>query len=350
MAAPRADNFPSVRAASIEGFAELTRRLGGDPADLLQQAGLDARVLVEPDLRIEATQLARLLELAAFGTGADDFGLRLAQMHGLANLGPIGILAREERSVGEALRTLIDYLYLHNSATYLRIDDTGANAVIAVFQRVDASIPSRQMMDLAIGATVGVLRSFLGPEWHPVSAQLASAAPRRFATHQRVFRCPIEFDASLNALHVASDDLRAPIQSSSSAFQKQARQWIESLAIRAKTEATFTDDARRLIAMLLSSGRCSADRLAGFYGVNRRTLHRRLDQSGQSFMSLVNAVRRELADSRVSEGRLSLGDISHSLGFDQQSSFSRWFRKEFGMSAAEWRRQPRDVAGAQQNT
>jgi AraC-like DNA-binding protein len=267
-------------------------------------------------------------------------------MHGLANLGPIGILAREERSVGEALRTLIDYLYLHNSATYLRIDDTAEIAVIAVFLQVDATVPSRQMMDLAIGAAVGVLRSFLGEKWHPVTAQLTGAAPRRLGTHQRVFRCPIEFDAPLNALHVCAKDLRAPIQSSSSAFQRQARQWVESLAMRAQSQATFTDDARRLIAMLLSSGRCSADRLAGFYGVNRRTLHRRLDQSGKSFMGLVNEVRRELADSRVSEGRLSLGDISHALGFDQHSSFSRWFRKEFGMSAAAWRRRNTTVRSA----
>jgi len=52
-------------------------------------------------------------------------------------------------------------------------------------------------------------------------------------------------------------------------------------------------------------------------------------------------VRHELAGPRVSEGRLSLGEISHALGFDQQSSFSRWFRKEFGVSAAEWRRASR---------
>jgi hypothetical protein len=97
------DRTTSIRAASVEGFADLVRRLGGDPAALLRQAGLDTRVLVEPDLRIETPKLVRLLEIAAVETGTEDFGLRLAQMHGLANLGPIGILAREEhRRRGDA--------------------------------------------------------------------------------------------------------------------------------------------------------------------------------------------------------------------------------------------------------
>jgi AraC-like DNA-binding protein len=88
--------------------------------------------------------------------------------------------------------------------------------------------------------------------------------------------------------------------------------------------------------MLLSSGRCNADRLASFYGVNRRTLHRRLESAGQSFTALVSDVRREIAGRRVAEGRMSLGEIAHALGFDQQSSFCRWFRQEFGASASEW--------------
>jgi AraC-like DNA-binding protein len=332
------DSSPSIRAASIEGFADLVRRLDGDPAALLQSVGLDMRALVEPDMRISGTQLLRLLELAAVETGAEDFGLRLAQMHGLANLGPIGILAREERSVGEALQTLIDYLYLHNSVTHLRVDATSEPALLAVFVQADTPAPSRQATDLALGATTGVLRSFLGAHWNPRAVQFAYGAPARDATHRRVFRCRLEFDAPLNALQIATRDLRAPLQSSSHAFQRQARQWIESLAVRARSESAFADDVRRLIVMLLSSGRCSADRLATFYGVDRRTLHRRLAQSDHSFNSLVSEVRRDLADRRVSESRLSLGEISHALGFDQQSSFSRWFRKEFGVSAAEWRR------------
>jgi AraC-like DNA-binding protein len=330
------DTSPSVRAASIEGFADLVRRLGGDPAALLKRAGLDTRVLVEPDLRIDADKLMRLLDIAAVETASEDFGLRLAQMHGIANLGPIGILAREEHSVGAALQTLIDYLYLHNSLTYLKVDASSATPMIAVFLQGNGPIASRQTIDLAVGAAVGVLRALRGAEWNPVGVQLSYGAPKRDATHRRLFHCPIEYDAPLNAIYVTRDDLQASLHSASPAFQRQAREWIESLAVRAQTQSTFTDDVRRLVAMLLSSGRCNADRLANFYGVNRRTLHRRLEVAGQSFTALVNDVRREIAGRRVSEGRMSLSEISHALGFDQQSSFCRWFRHEFGASASEW--------------
>lgn len=327
-----------VRAASIEGFADLVRRLGASPASLLGTVGLDTRVMIEPDLRIPIDKLQQLLELAAAETGEHDFGLRLAQLHGLANLGPIGILAREERTVGAALQTLIDYLHLHNSATHLRIDAGQDPALIAIFVQCDGEEPSRQTIDLAVAATAGVLRSFLGDVWNPVSAQFQYPTPRHDAAHRALFRCAVQFNAPLTALLVPRRDLDSTLQSSSPEFQRHVRLWIEGLAVRSKSEVTFADDVRRLISMLLTSGRCSADRLASYYGFHRRTLHRRLEQSGHSFTGLVNEVRRELAGRRVREGRLSLGEISHALGFYQQSSFSRWFRQEFGISAADWRR------------
>ena len=100
---------------------------------------------------------------------------------------------RARNTVGEAMQTLIDYLYLHNSATHLRIDDNGRSAVIGVFVETDTTLPAPDHR-LAVGAAVGVLRSFRR-RVKPLSLQLAYAAPARDATHRRVYGCPIEFDA-----------------------------------------------------------------------------------------------------------------------------------------------------------
>ena len=103
---------------------------------------------------------------------------------------------------------------------------------------------------------------------------------------------------------------------------------------------------RALIEALLPTGRCSIVQVARSLGVDRRTVQRRLADSGETFSSLLDAVRAELAERQVPNPRRSLTEIAEALGFSGSSAFSRWFRRRFGCSPSEWR--GRSQAGAQQ--
>jgi AraC-like DNA-binding protein len=94
---------------------------------------------------------------------------------------------------------------------------------------------------------------------------------------------------------------------------------------------------RELIEHLLPTGRCSIAQVARSLGVDRRTVHRRLAESGETFSSLVTVVRVELAERLVPNSRRSLTEIAVQLGFSEPSAFSRWFRGQFGCSPKEWR-------------
>jgi AraC-like DNA-binding protein len=333
----QSEQASQIRAAVLTGFAELARKLGHDPVGLLKSAGLDTRVLIEPDMPIGADKVCKVLELAAIETNSEDFGLRLAQMHGIGTLGPIGMLAREQSSVGEAMRTLGDYLYLHNSAAHLTLRTEGDTLEIVISLNAPRGIPMRQANELMMAATVGVMRSFLGAQWNPLGVCFPHAAPGRREAHRRLFRCSIEFEQPMLSLIVSSADMRRPVDSSNPEFQRYARQWVDALAAQANSDQSLAESARRLIPLLLSSGNCTAERLAGYFRLNRRTVHSKLRQSGTSFSELVNGVRRELAESSVRESRRSLRDISDMLGFSHLSGFSRWFTAEFGASPSQWR-------------
>ena len=101
---------------------------------------------------------------------------------------------------------------------------------------------------------------------------------------------------------------------------------------------------RELIEVLLPTGRCSIVQVARSLGVDRRTVQRRLAHSGETFSSVLNAVRAELAERLVPNPRRSLTEIAEELGFSEPSAFSRWFRGQFGCSPKQWR--SRSQAGA----
>ena len=88
---------------------------------------------------------------------------------------------------------------------------------------------------------------------------------------------------------------------------------------------------------MLPLGRCSVDKVAQHLGVDRRTVHRHLARSGETFSSLVDEVRAELAEGYLQGRRGRFADVADLLGFSQLSSFSRWHKRQSGFSLTERR-------------
>lgn len=78
-----------------------------------------------------------------------------------------------------------------------------------------------------------------------------------------------------------------------------------------------------------------ADRLH----LSPRTLHRRLEEEGSSFRAIRNALRRDLALTRLTRSHDSVGNIGTMLGYADPSAFYRAFVEWTGMSPQQYRKQ-----------
>lgn len=116
---------------------------------------------------------------------------------------------------------------------------------------------------------------------------------------------------------------------------RYAQKLLESVA--PVSDDAVLDDVRRTILLLLPSGRCSIEKVSEHLGVVPRTIQRRLTEKGQSFSSLMNDIRKELAVRYVFESSRSLTEVAELLGFTAPSSFSRWYQSQFGCSAKDSR-------------
>ena len=84
-----------IRSAVLTYYPEVARSVGLDPNQMMRKVRLPLTCLERPDVRIAVAGLRRLLEISAEASGAEDFGLRLAERGGLTNLGPVGLIVRE---------------------------------------------------------------------------------------------------------------------------------------------------------------------------------------------------------------------------------------------------------------
>ena len=325
-----------VRAASLTNYSEVARAGGLDPARMLLDAGLSPNMLREPDLLIPSERLGQLLQASAILSGNESFGLCMAESRLLSNLGAVGMLIRDQPTVRDSLDVLMRYQAQVSGALSLSIEERAGVVVLREEVRAgNAQQPTRQRNELALGVMLRLMRQFLGAGWQPRRVCFAHPAPRDVSVHQRLFGRCVEFDADFNCIVCAKTDLDARNPSADPAMAHYAQRLLDASA--KPQGATMLGDVQRTILLLLPSGRCSIEQVAEHLGVTCRTVQRGLAKQGQSFSSMVNEIRKELAARHVVGSDRPLTEVAMLLGFSVPSAFSRWYHAQFGCSAKESR-------------
>lgn len=327
-----------IRSACLTSYPEVARSVGLDPMRMLRDAGIDHRCLSDPEIKVSAAALRRLLEASAKASGVEDFGLRIAETRSLSILGPIGLLVREEPTVRDALNSLTRYIPLHNESLDLRLEEHDGTAIVSVGLRVHRLVALRQGTELTVGVLYRIVQSLIGPRWRPLVC-FAHEAPRRRETHNRLFGGRVEFSHEFNGIVCQTRDLDQPIPTADPALARYARQHLDSLL--ARPHMRLSDKTRELISLQLASGRCTVELVAGQLSVNRRLLHRRLAEEGLTFSDIVEGVRTEIVTRTLSNPGKPMSALADMAGFSSLSAFSRWFRDRFGTTPTAWRRDAR---------
>jgi AraC-like DNA-binding protein len=323
-----------VRSASLTGYAELARSIGLDPFAQLRQAEIDPACLNNPDLKLPVVKLHRLLEASAAAARIEDFGLRLAMSRRTSNLGLIALAAREEPTVRDALACLQRTMYLHNDAIRVLIEED--NEVVVIQEQFMARVQGemRQAVELSTGVLFRLAREFMGDAWSPKAVCFIHDAPRDLSNYRKLFGTAVQFNSVLNGLTCRRSDLDRPMPGADPESLRTIQKYVQAAA---EQQASQRERTTHLILGLLPTGRCTADRVASYIGIDRRTLHRWLDAESTSFSQLMDEVRQEVALRHLANPQLAVADLAPTLGFSEPSAFSRWFSGKFGCSPRQWR-------------
>jgi len=316
-----------VRSAVLAHYLDITRRLGFNPQNLLSKVGLTRSVLQTPDHQIPLSAAVDLLELTAKATQCETIGLLMAESRQFSDLGPVSLLLTHQRTVRDAVNTTIQYRHLLNEGLAMHLEDVGKLTLVREEVVSAGSRSSRQANELAVGVLCFIFRTLIGPQWNPQSANFIHTAPESAEVHKRIFRCKLQFEVDFNGMVCNSSDLAQPIPVADPVMARYAQSFIE--AIPGTQTNSITLEVRRTVYLLLPTGRASIEQIAKTLNMNVRTLQRRLEEDGETFSGLINAVRMELAQRYIVNPRYPLGRISELLGYSNHSAFTRWFISQF---------------------
>lgn len=329
-----------IRSASLRGFPELVRELGGDPEALLARFGIDPAVLEDDDGLLPITAHDLMLDHAAAELDRPDLGLRLAQHQDLSILGPLAVAIEASSTVSDALECASRFLFVHSPALRIAVEDdpSGVRGVMAITYRKDllGSPYSPQAMELGVGLLFRIASALVGTTEGLRSVDLPHAPMSPLGRYVELFGDSVRFNAPVAALRV--DRLTMDLRFAG------ADQAIRALAIahlqQAHTDpgdATSVRVHRILVETLGTTGHALAD-VARLLGTHPRTLQRELAAEETSYEAVLDDVRRSIALRQVTGSDLPLTQIATMVGFAAQSTLTRAVRRWTGMSPRELRR------------
>ena len=116
------------------------------------------------------------------------------------------------------------------------------------------------------------------------------------------------------------------------------------------TAGTLVQDVRSELQTSMAGGDQRIDHIARRLGMSGRTLQRHLADNGLTYASIVDEVRLETAKIALADLSMSLSHVAYFVGFEEQSSFSRAFKRWTSTSPKDYRDALRSPASRSRST
>lgn len=325
----------TVRIGTTAAIPAVLRDLGVDPVEVFAQAKMDLELFSNPDNVISFSARGRLIQQCVTRTGCNHFGLLIGQKVGLPSMGVIGYLALHSRDVGSALRSLVHHFHLQaqGAAVALHVSDGMAFLSYSV---VEPGTPScDQVEDGAVAIAFNSLRSLCGRDWHATEARFAHRKPKDLEPFRRFFRAPLRFDADDSGVAFPAEWLKRPVPEADPELHRLLTLQVDALETSHRKD--FPDQVRRVLGALLLTGNAGASDVAAQFSMSSRTLRRRLQACNTSFHEVAERARFEIARQMLELSEAEVGQIAMTLGYADQSSFTRAFKRWSGLAPGAWR-------------
>ncbi|MFV8782123.1 AraC family transcriptional regulator [Microbulbifer sp. SA54] len=320
-----------VRAGSLNGYDELTRKMGANPVQLQKSAGLPSSQLRDPDNLIPYENLGKLLEITARETGSETFGLRLGISQGLSVLGLFGAYMSRQDSVANALAVGSKHTHLHAQGAILTMEPTHTGETelkLDILIAQTGRFP--QLMALSIGLVYQMIRDMAGQQWHSSRVFFRHPPPEKGRDlYTQLFACPVEFNAEHDGFYIDRETLARKPRTLEGLVNEIIFNQFEQLKTSADND--LTPLVKHAILGLLPTGDCSKTNVALCLGMHPKKLQRALESSNTSFRALLEETRKEVAKTAVFKSSMSLTSIALNLGYADLAVFSRSFRRWFGL-------------------
>jgi AraC-like DNA-binding protein len=310
---------------------------------ILADAGLPSNALDDPEAVLsEDDERALTIAFVAASCSIDGLWFQMGLQQRLMSFGPLGLAALTAATMRDALTHLAAFSDLDPSLLRYQVVETGDEATIVaeVADTVDPAM-RRFFLERGLGATFSFIHD-INPGAAPVARiDMAMEGLALHADLAETCGVLVVFEAPLTRLVLKPGAADA----SNPMFDDALHHANLALCLRLRAEeaegnALVPSLGQALLNALPENP--SAAAMSRTLGLSERTLHRRLAEAGLTYGAILDEARRHRAAYLLRRTSLSVQSVAEAVGYSENASFTRAFKRWTGLSPLRFRSSPTD--------
>ncbi|HWU67989.1 MAG TPA: AraC family transcriptional regulator [Stenotrophobium sp.] len=309
---------------------------GLDSAGLFAQVGLDPAILHEPNGRYPVSRMAQLWKLAIKVSGDPCLALKAAAYVQPATFHSLGLALMASQNLDDALQRASRYSRIVSNAVDLRTVHT-ERGVKQVARFLDHAPVVDEGIDLLMASNYKIGRMLTGLDQLPVEIRLRrDGTAAMHAEFEAYFHCPVYFRDEENSLLIPHEWMQQPLPMANPELARQNDRVVVEY-LRRFDGARISEKVRAELISRLPAGEPARVDVSSMLNMSEKTLQRRLKDEGSSYQQILDETRCDLAQQYLREPGVSVCEVTFRLGFSDQSSFTRAFKRWTGIAPGEFR-------------
>ncbi|SHO47495.1 AraC family transcriptional regulator [Desulfopila aestuarii] len=309
-----------------------------DPFTIFTKVQLDPTLMHHPGARYPLSRIADLWEEMEKVIKDPCFGLLAAKRWHPANFGTLGYALLMSTSLRTTLERLIRFHRVISDARFASLyEETAKSALVFDLSNPDEAPYTAAREDAALAWIMSVLKVNFQRPLSPISVSFTHSRPEECAgKYYELFQAPIHFDAPAARIELSLNDADRILPSGNKEML-DLKEEVMTGYLEARSEKSLVARVTKCIVEHLPSGDATVEKIASELFVSTRKLQRLLQEEGTSFLTLLNSTRQSIAEQYVQNKNMDLTEIAFLLGFSDQSTFSRSFKRWTGRSPRAFR-------------
>jgi AraC-like DNA-binding protein len=326
----------TIAVSLVEEAVRCVARCGVDPSPMLEEAGISPHLLAAPQARVSSAKYGALW--SAIGRELDDefFG---QDAHAMRSGSFVAMCqaALTARNGGQAIARTTGFMRLVLDELTAQVEATSER--VRLVYRLREGAPEKEMFAYATHFILvyGVVCWLVGRRIPVRAARFACAEPAAGHEYRSMFCDDLRFGERESYVELEPAFMELPVVQTQKSLKTFLRNAPASFIVKYRNPDSLGARVRRALRARPISEWPGADALAAELRIAEATMRRRLKREGETYQSIKDALRRDMAIAALQSGEQTIADIAVAVGFAEPSAFHRAFRKWTGARPTDYR-------------
>ena len=320
-----------IPASNIKPLVKLLVTEGLPLDDLLRDTGIHLDDFTDIQKTLVFGQYLRLIENARSQTLNPNYALELGEQFFINHDGILACRVMSSSNTLAAMELLTEYQNLFTQILSLSLDITDEYGIFTVDERIPLGHALPHFVEYCFSALYSLGKFCLGSKDIQLNLEFAYPNPGKNDEFANFFKNNVTFNCSSNRVFIPRETLdQASIFSNHQAANDNellCRQHLKQV----NRDQLVIQKVKRIIRDI-PFNQLSIETLGEKMHMSPRTLRRHLQAQGVSYKTLLENERKRIALKRIEMQDTSIESLALQLGYQNASSFSRAFKRWFGVA------------------